>query len=126
MLNAATINTNVADKASSARMPPTGWASGSSICRLVRKTRGSDANQDDTDKDESQSFVAAKRTRQPFEQHSTFRIRRTRARHREHKKVELLDDKAERNHGNARAHPGEKSPLVGRMIRIAADYETPR
>src|SRR6266436_4595085 len=87
------------------------------------KACGCDHNKGNSDKDQGEPVVTAKRPRQPFELQSTSRIKRVRIRHREHKQVELLDDEAERYHGDAGAHPSEKRSLVGSMITVAADHE---
>jgi hypothetical protein len=71
-------------------------------------TRGCNHNWDEAKKDQSEPVVTAKRPREPFELQSTFRVKRVRICHREHKQVEFLDDEPERYHGDGGTHPGEK------------------
>src|SRR4029077_825049 len=89
------------------------------------KAHGCGHNKGNSEKDEGEPVVTAKRPRQPLQLQSTSRIKRVRICHREHKQVELLNDEPECYHGDAGAHPSEKRSLVGRMITVAADHETP-
>ena len=86
------------------------------------KARGCDHNKGNSDKDQGEPVVTAKRPRQPFELQSTSRIKRVGICHREHKQIELLDDEPECYHGDASAHPSEKRSLISSMITIAADH----
>jgi hypothetical protein len=96
------------------------------------KARGGEHNQGNSENDEGKPVVTTNRPGQPFELQSTFRIKQVLICYREQKHVEFqqkhvefLNDEPERYHGDASAHPSEKRSLVGSMITVAADHETP-
>jgi hypothetical protein len=72
--------------------------------------------------DESVAVVASERPLQPFEQ-SLRRFGRRRTRDRKHEKIELLDDEAKGNDGDAGSDPGEERALIGRVIAIARNHD---
>jgi hypothetical protein len=72
--------------------------------------------------DEGVAVVASERSLQPFEQ-PLRRFGRRGTRDRQHEKIELLDDEAKGNDGNAGSDPGEERALIGCVIAVARNHD---
>src|SRR5579871_5346669 len=89
------------------------------------KTQGGNDDEREAHQDQGEAVIAPERPREPLELQAPPGLERGRARHRQHEEVELLDDEAEGDDGNAGAHPGEESALIGGVVAIALDHDMP-